>query len=271
MILTQATEPELATAVSENLYALFRAMQVLPDCEVVESSAFGYHHASLSNPFFRGVWRARLPAAKVEAAIDEVVAWFAQRNAPDFYWWTDPQTGPADLAERLLRRGFDGNEVGDPGMVADLHALNEPIQPPAGLIIRPVVDQETLADWRDAFTAAFEMPAAGGQAWYDATLQAGLEQSPWQLYVGYLKGKPVATTMLFKRAGVVGVYSVGVLTEARRQGIGAAITLQPLLEARQEGYHYAVLFSSRMAYSVYHQVGFREVSSKIGVYVLEQD
>jgi len=270
-ILTNATEVELATAVSQNLHALFRAMRVLPGYEVVEGDRFSYHHAPLTNPFFRGVWRTRLTPAEIDLAIDEAIAWFAQRNAPDFYWWTDLQTEPANLAQRLLQRGFDGNEIGEPGMVADLHALKEDGRPPDGFTIVPVVTQQTLADWRDVFTAAFEMPTAGGQAWVEATLEAGLENAPWKLYIGYLADQPVATGMLFNGAGVVGVYSIGVLSAARRQGIGTAITLQPLLAARQQGYHYAVLFSSRMAHSVYHQVGFREVAGKIGIYVLEDD
>jgi hypothetical protein len=33
LILTHATEAELATAVSKNLHALFHAMQVLPGCK----------------------------------------------------------------------------------------------------------------------------------------------------------------------------------------------------------------------------------------------
>jgi hypothetical protein len=48
-------------------------------------------------------------------------------------------------------------------------------------------------------------------------------------------------------------------------------TLQPLLNARQQGYRFAVLFSSRMAYSLYQQLGFREVAGKIGIYVMEKD
>jgi ribosomal protein S18 acetylase RimI-like enzyme len=270
-IVSIATEAELATAVSANLYALFRAMECLPGGEVVEGDQLSRHHVALTNPFFRGVWHTRLAPAETDAAIDETVAWFAQRGAPDFFWWTDPQTEPADLVERLLSRGFDGNLVGDPGMAADLHALIEDSRPPDGFTIVPAITQEALIDWRDVFTAAFEMPTAGGQAWVEATLQAGRENAPWQLYVGYLKSKPVATSMLFNGAGVVGVYSIGVLPEARRQGLGAAITLQPLLEARRRGYHYAVLFSSRTAYSVYQRLGFREVGCKIGICVLEED
>jgi ribosomal protein S18 acetylase RimI-like enzyme len=270
-VLTRATEDELVTAVSSNLYALFRAMQRLPGSEVVEGDKLSYHHVALTNPFFRGVWRTRLAPAEIDSAIDETITWFALRGAPDFFCWTDPQTQPANLAERLLRRGFDGNLVGDPGMVADLHALIEDSRPPDGFTIVPAITQEALLDWRDVFTAAFEMPTAGGQAWVEATLQAGWENTPWQLPVGYLEGKPVASSMIFKGAGVAGLYSVGVLPEARRQGLGTAITLRPLLEARQKGYHYAVLFSSRMAYSAYQRLGFREIAGKIGIYIFEKD
>jgi hypothetical protein len=51
-VLTNATEAELATAVSQNLYALFRTMQVVSGCEVVESHRLNYHHTPLTNPFF---------------------------------------------------------------------------------------------------------------------------------------------------------------------------------------------------------------------------
>jgi GNAT superfamily N-acetyltransferase len=270
-ILNNPTETELVTAVHENLYSLFRSMQILPGSEVVESDKIGYHHAFPTNPMFKGAWRTRLSAEEAEAMVDDTLAWFNERKAPAFYWWTDPQTQPTDLAERLLKRGFDGNLIGEPGMVADLEALNQDVRMPSGLTIRRVVDPKTLVDWRDVFTASYEMPKAEGQAWYDATVQAGLETAPWKMYVGYLGGKAVATSLLFNGAGVSGVYSVGTLPTERGKGIGTAITLKPLLDVRQQGYRYAVLFSSRIGYSVYQRLGFREVASKIGIYVLEED
>jgi GNAT superfamily N-acetyltransferase len=270
-ILKNPTETELVNAVHENLYALFRSMHILPGSEVAESDTISYHHAFPTNPMFKGAWRTRLPVEEVEATIDETLEWFDQRKAPSIFWWTDPQTQPADLAERLLKRGFDGNFPGEPGMVADLFALNQDVRMPPGLTIQQTVDQKTLLDWRNVFTAAYEMPEAGGQAWYDATLQAGLERAPWKMYVAYLGEKAVATSMLFNGAGVSGVYAVGTLPNERGKGFGAAITLKPLLDVRQQGYRFAVLFSSRKGYSVYRRLGFREVASKIGIYFMEKD
>ncbi len=270
-ILTHPSEFELVDAVHENLYALFRSFQILPGCELVENEKFSLHHASPSNSMFKGAWRTRHAPEEVEGAIDETIAWFDERGAPYFFWWTDPKTNPEDLNERLVSRGFDGNMIGDPGMVADLYSLNEDVQVPNGFIVRQALEKGMLEHWRDVFVRSFNVPDSIGQAWVDATIMAGQEQAPWKMYVGYLHEKPVATSIIFNGAGVVGVYSVGTLPEVRLRGIGSVITLQPMLEARQEGYFYAVLFSSRMGYPVYKRLGFREVESKIGIFILEKD
>jgi GNAT superfamily N-acetyltransferase len=137
--------------------------------------------------------------------------------------------------------------------------------------IMEATGQKSLGDWRDVFTEAYETPVAAGQAWVDATLSIEPDTVPWRLFVGYLDHQPVSTSMLFHGAGVAGIYAVGTIPRERNKGIGAAITLKPLLEARQQGYHFAVLFSSRMGNSVYKRVGFREVACKIGVYVMERN
>ncbi|MCX6059407.1 MAG: GNAT family N-acetyltransferase [Chloroflexi bacterium] len=269
-ILTQATEEYLTFAVHENLYALFRSMQVLPGCELVESDKLSYHHAFPTNPMFKGIWRTRLSDEEIETEISKAVSWFNQHEAPYFFWWTDSQTQPGDLAERLLKHGFDGNLEGDPGMAMDLHSLKE-VSTPDGYTIVQAVDQTTLKDWREVFATAFEMPLSGAQAWVDAILSIGGENAPWQMYVGYLEGAPVATSILFKGAGVAGIYGVGTLLKARNRGIGTAITMKPLLDARTEGFRFAVLFATRMGYPVYEKIGFHEVANKIGIYNLEKD
>jgi GNAT superfamily N-acetyltransferase len=270
-ILIDATDNQLAAAVHENLYALFRSMRALPNSEVVEDDRLGFHHAFPLNPMFKGVWKTRLAVEEVDSAIDNMINWFGQRKAPYFFWWTDSQTQPPDLVERLLKRGFDGNLEGDPGMAIDLHTLKEAASTPAGFTIMQAIDQTTLEDWRDVFATAFEMPLSGAQAWIDATLSAGRENAPWQMYVGYLGNVPVACSMLFNGAGVAGIYAIGTLPEMRHKGIGTAITMKPLLDARAQGFRFAVLFATRMGHPVYEKIGFREVDNKIGIYILETD
>jgi ribosomal protein S18 acetylase RimI-like enzyme len=266
-----ATDADLAAAVEGNLHALFRYItDVLPGAELVEGPHFNHHHAFPTNPMFKGVWSTRLPPEAVDAAIDETVAWYRARGASFMFWWHTGLTQPADLGARLEAHGFQQFSEADPGLAADLNDLpHMPATPPGFSIVR-AHDQRTLDDWRDAFIAAFELahvPMAG-QAWVDATLAAGPATAPWQLYVGYLDGQPVATNILVLGDGVAGLYAVGTVPAARRQGIGALITLQPLLDARAQGYRYGVLFATEMGLPMYKRLGYREVDSRIGRHLL---
>ena len=82
---------------------------------------------------------------------------------------------------------------------------------------------------------------------------------PFQHYLGFRDGEPVVTSTLFLGAGVVGIYNVATLPEARRQGYGSVMTLGPLYQARQMGYCAGVLQSSAMGYPVYRKLGFQRL------------
>jgi predicted acetyltransferase len=71
-------------------------------------------------------------------------------------------------------------------------------------------------------------------------------------------------------AGLAGIYFVSAVEEARRQGIGGAIALAPLREAREMGYGVGVLGASEMGYPVYRRLGFQECC-RIGLYEWRPD
>jgi predicted acetyltransferase len=67
------------------------------------------------------------------------------------------------------------------------------------------------------------------------------------------------TVIWFQGAGVAGIYWVATVPEARQRGLGTAITLVPLLEARDMGYTTGILHASEMGYGVYQRIGFQEL------------
>jgi GNAT superfamily N-acetyltransferase len=281
--LTNATEAQLAAAVQENLFALFRAMATLPESELVESEGHSYHLASPSNPMYKGVWRTRLSPGQVDGVIDETLAWFKARNAPFLFWWTGPDTTPDDLGKRLVARGLMSmeaqledmapgmkfTELGSPGMVADLQHMNEAVltQVRSGFAIEEVQDEAALYDFKRVIIEGYEIPERMADGWVQAALGFGIGRTPWKMYLGRLNGEPVATHILFNGAGVAGVYGVATVPSARGKGIGGAITLKPLLEARELGYRYAVLFSTEMGLHAYERIGFHLTDVRINRYL----
>ena len=85
-------------------------------------------------------------------------------------------------------------------------------------------------------------------------------------YMGFENGRLVAVSTLLISGGVAGIYNVGTLPAARHRGFGRAITMTPLLDARDLGYRVGVLQSSNMGFGLYSKLGFREYC-KFGRYL----
>jgi ribosomal protein S18 acetylase RimI-like enzyme len=57
---------------------------------------------------------------------------------------------------------------------------------------------------------------------------------------------------------VIGLYGIGTLPAARRRGVGSALTLIPMLAARDEGYRAAILHATPDGALLYPRLGFEE-------------
>jgi hypothetical protein len=259
-----APQSKLAAAVEDNLTALTHVITTLPNGEWIETPTHTLYHTPYTSPFFKGVVNTHLSAVDVEAAIEQVMAWFKERRAPYYRWWFSSHTEPADLKDRLVAHGFSIQFDNDPGMIADLTALDAAFSPPPDVDVFRVQTADQLVQWRDVLHNSIGMPAASAQAWIDATLAMGLDHPSWRVYLATLNGIPAATSLVFDGGGTAGIYAVGTLSPARGKGLGGAVTLKAMFDSRDAGYENSVLFSSPLGYSVYRRIGFRDANFRIG-------
>jgi len=259
-ILTDLSPASLAEAIQENEVAFWLYRARIAGWEVQADAGLTWYVSGLSGAMDNGVLRTRLAADEADRRIVAMQAYFTERDLP-MVWWGGPARQPADLATRLEAHGFT-SQGDDPGMAADLCALREDLPTPPGLTVERVADDTMLADW----IVALRLGNGGAPPRLPLTPRAitlnrpatYAPDDPYRLYTARLDGQPVATTALLLASGVAGLYCVATAPAARRQGVGSAVVLAALRDAREEGYRVGVLGASQMGYGVYRRLGFQQ-------------
>lgn len=244
-ILTDVTPATLTAAIEDNLFDLFRAMGRLPGGELEESEEMLRFATGLPSAFFNGVARTRV----------DIVS--ADLLPVPFFWWTGPQSSPPDLDQRLENAGLRDAGRASPGMAMTLDDIDERAAFPPGVEVEQVDERRGIEEWVSAFCAAHAVPPASGEAWLEAAKRLHFRELPWQHWLARIDGSVVGIGLSFLGAGVIGLYGIGTLPLARRRGVGSALTLVPMLEARDAGYRAAILQSTPEGEKLYPKLGFR--------------
>lgn len=248
----------LTAALEGNLAEFLLYYGKAPGAHIHQDATATWVLTGIREPFFNAVVRTDLPPELLDAAIDVTLAPFITRRVP-MLWWVTPATRPAGLGAHLEAHGLTYRGEG-PGMAADLRALSDDGTIPAGFAVEEVADEAALLEWLRTNQKAYDAGASAVDSAYvavESALGFGAEL-PYRRFLGRLNGAPVATAALFLGAGVAGLYAVASIGPARRRGVGSAISLAVLREARACGYRAAVLESSPSGFNVYSRLGFRE-------------
>ena len=256
-IQTDVSDGALVTAIRSNMCDFFRLLSRSNAAEHFESDRFTRWYAPISHPWFNGVLCSDPPAEPDADFIAETIQYFRTKNVGTFTWWVEPHLTASDWQPALSRHSI-GFSDDTPGMAVALDELQNLQPAPHGFEIRIVDDAESLQAWAKTFVKGYGLPPDWESPAFDLWRQLGLDL-PMRNYLGYLDGKPVSTASLFLGGAAAGIYCVSTVPEARGQGLGAALTLQPLREARQWGYRIGVLQSSKMGINIYKRLGFRHL------------
>ena len=261
----------LTAAIETNRIEELLSSGRMPGGYIYKDHEIAWYVSGIQSPYLNGVVRAKFKKRDVHMKIKKILIYFKKRKIP-MSWLIGPSTIPADLCIQLEKYGLKYTSKLY-GMAIDLRKVDKKFSLPDGFAIEQVRDMDTLKKFMSTFALAFQI---------DQVLQNVLLENKYRyyildhhqdrrLYIGLINGKPVATASLFLNGGVAGIYHIATIPEARRQGIGRAMTLISLHEARTLGYSIGVLTTeSRLAYEMYSKIGFERYCT-MSYYILDNE
>ncbi len=173
-----------------------------------------------------------------DAAIAELVDWLRQPASLICSGFAASDELRARLARLGLREETSGVTSG-----AELGELPE-AAPPEGVSIAQAVTERDLEDW---------VEVARGAGIYDEHARRPLPVRHWVARRG---NKPVGLGTAFFLSGVVLLEHVAVVEHERRRGIGAALALVRLHEARRFGCRFGLFGTTPESAGLYAPFGF---------------
>ncbi|GAA2911763.1 GNAT family N-acetyltransferase [Actinoplanes cyaneus] len=211
------------------------------------------YRSDLRHGMLNGVLRAR--------GIDLATAVSRAREAlagTSWMWWYHPLDSDVAVADLLVHRGATlAGTV--PLMAARLDDVPE-VPVPSGVRLEPARTNGDLA----AFARTYLVP--NGMTMTDADAAAQVEISrdgrlDDQLrYVAWFGDEPVACGALSISHGVAGIYNMATIAAFEGRGIGTALAVELLTQARRRGLKVATLTASPRGALVYRRLGFDAVS-----------
>jgi GNAT superfamily N-acetyltransferase len=242
-------DAELIAASHENFIGSYR--KLVEHCargEVRESGSVFTFASGLPLSLFNGcIVTGPAEPGEVAAALE----WLAARDLP-FRGWLAPELVAA------LREAFGGHGLAlepepYPGMV--LNPTRAAPAPADGVEVARVDDAAGL----DEFVQVSVEGGAPADLARRLTPPSFASDPAVQLFVGRLDGRAVGTSIAIQSASASGIVAVGTLPDARRRGVGAAVSWAAVAAGVEQGHDTIVLQSSPMGYSVYAAMGFRTV------------
>ena len=268
-IISDCLDPKLLSIIEMQWANYSRELSSTGYVEITDGPYMTLFSTTIPNTEANGVVLARLLPEKLDIKIEEAKEFFKSRGLP-WTWYIGPFTRPLDLGKHLEGHGF--TQVYDmPCMALELAAMNDMIIAFPGFRAEEVTNVDQLKDYYKVMAVVFPEIIGRFKEYFfkmDAAYGFGVHL-PKRNYVGYLDGKPVASSTLILGHGVVGLFNISTIAEARCKGLGTEMTLVLLREALSLGYRVGVLHSSDMGYPVYRKIGFKEYC-KIYAYQLSE-
>ncbi len=211
-----------------------------------EGGAFAFV-TGLSLPMFNGCIIADPDRAP---GLGSALDWLTEHDLPYSLWAPDGVAAEVDTL--AAKHGLARESQPLPGMV-----LNPVPASPA--LPRDLVIESVGAGREPDFARVVVGLGLGEDAAAQLTSPSFVARTDVDLFVGYLEGDPIGTSIAISSAGAGGVVNVLTLEEARGRGFGTALTWAAVQAGVARGHDTVVLQATPMGLPVYRSMGFETV------------
>jgi len=205
-----------------------------------------------------GVTWSALDAAGADAAVAAQVDRF--RGLGPWEWKHYSYDQPPDLPERLRAAGFTA-EPAETLLVAEIADLDLRAALPAGVTLRPVVDDEGIA----ALVRLHDEVFGGDHAPLGAALAAQAAEDPDSVgaVLAVAEGRPVAggRVEMVRGSAFAGLWGGGTLPAWRGRGVFRALVASRAALAAAAGFRYLQVDASADSRPILGRLGFVELAT----------
>jgi GNAT superfamily N-acetyltransferase len=196
------------------------------------------------------------PAERAAAIAEREAAFFRPRPA-EFEWKVHSHDGPPGLERALTRAGFEPQDS-ETLLVLDIAAALIEAQPPNGVAIRLVRDEQGVADYAAASGLAF----GRDETERAQRFMARLGDHEQRLYVAYEDGAPIAAGHLEFNGDrpFAGLWGGGTVPEQRGRGVYRALVAARAAEARRRGARYLTVDARETSRPILQRLGFQPLA-----------
>lgn len=249
--------PATIASVEQNLWSMWSQFGQGPGCALHDAGGLTWFETPIAVLPYNMVMRCQADSHAHET-IARIFARFRRRAVP-FVWFVHPSARPADLEALLERQGFEAVEAVTGMAMSLVNALPLP-RVPRGVDVRLVTPSSDLILFTEFVAARWQIPleARPHLTLIADTFRIGAADSPNRAWIAIKDGMAIAKVFTHTVGDVVGIYGMATRQGWRGLGLGRALCLTALADARARGCRLAVLHSSPMAVPLYRGVGFRE-------------
>jgi GNAT superfamily N-acetyltransferase len=213
----------------------------------------------LNHPWGNWIVNIRFNTQNVKSRITENMKFYHEKELA-MMWWISPSSTPDNLLSLLENAGLQVPKEGALGMACDLRGLTrnhlEEVLNKLQIKVTKITSENALELWGKVFQEGYSVSERIAEMFLN--LIKSIENSYLDNYIAIFQEQPVAIASVLYYGGIAGIFNIATLPDYRGQGIGTAITLVPLMDAKKKDYEIAWLESSEMGVNLYKRIGFQE-------------